>query len=310
MMLLPLTMIITYFFIYYLIPKYLLQKRYVKFGLYSLYTFVISVDFIGLTVAFYYLLWANMKLGRMPFMSQQFVYIVILVYLIVLSVSFVKVLSENFMKDAKNKELENKILDAELQLKKQELDYLKKQIHPHFLFNSLNTIYGLALSKDEATPDVIMKLSNLLDYILYQVGKPLVSLQNEVNHIEEYIALESLRFKDTLEVELKKGEVFENVQIAPMLLIPFVENAFKHGKIVNQRLKVKIDVGMQKGGLYLTVENSWNRNEELLQSSGIGLTNIRKRLDLLYAENYKLDVISETKSFKIELIVDNLEVNG
>ena len=310
MMLLPLSMLVTYFFIYFLIPEYLLQKRYFKFGLYSLYTFLISVDFIGLTVAFYYLLWVPLNPDGMPFMSRQFVYVIILMYLVVMSVSFVKILSENFTKEAKNRELKNKILEADLQLKKQELDYLKKQIHPHFLFNSLNTIYGLALIKDEATPDVIIKLSNLLDYILYQVGKPLVSLQNEVNHIEEYIALEGFRFKDTLDVELNRGEISENVQIAPMLLIPFVENAFKHGKIVGNRLKVKIDIGMQKGSLFLKVENSWNGDKEALQSSGIGLTNIRKRLDLLYPDTYELEVVPGIENFKIELIVNNLVVHG
>lgn len=310
LLLLPLTILITYFYNYFLIPRYLLQKRYVKFGLYSLYTFLISVDFIGLTVAFYFLFWANLELGQMPFMSKQFVYIVVLVYLVVLSVCFVRILSENFIKEAKNKELRNKILEAELQLKNQELDYLKKQIHPHFLFNSLNTIYGLALQKEEVTPDVILKLSNLLDYILYQVNKPLVSLQNEVNHIEEYVALEELRFKDTLEVKLKKGKISEQVQIAPMLIIPFVENAFKHGTILNGKLKVEIDVGMREGNLYLTVENSWNGDVKTLENNGIGLANIRKRLDLLYAEKYQLKVTSLKESFRIELIVKSLEANG
>ena len=305
MMLLPLTMVVTYFFIYYLIPKYLLTKRYVKFGLYGFYSFIISVDFIGLAVAFYFLFWADMKQGRMPFMSQQFVYIVVLVFLVVLSVSFVKILSENFIKEAKNKELENKILEADLQLKKQELDYLKKQIHPHFLFNSLNTIYGLALSKDEATPDVIMKLSNLLDYILYQVGKPSVSLVNEVNHIEEYIALESLRFRDTLDVDMKKGNLPEHVQIAPMLLIPFVENAFKHGKIVDGKLKVSIEVGLKDGNLRLFVANSWKGDANENEKVGIGLANIQKRLDLLYNDSYLLEVKPDSDIFKVELIVQN-----
>ena len=310
LMLLPLTIVVTYFFIYCLIPKYLLTKRYVKFGLYGFYSFIISVDFIGITVAIYFLLWADMKQGRMPFVSQQFVYIVVLVFLVVLSVSFVKILSENFKKEAKNNELKNKILEAELQLKNQELDYLKKQIHPHFLFNSLNTIYGLALQKDEATPDVILKLSNLLDYILYQVSKPLVSLEKEVNHIEEYIALEEVRFKDSLNVELKKGQIAKNTQVAPMLLIPFVENAFKHGNKVAGKLKVKIDVEMHNGNLYLQVENSWNKGKDSFQNQGIGLSNIRKRLDLLYPEKYSLTVIPNEESFKIELIVNNLQVNG
>ncbi len=110
----------------------------------------------------------------MPPMSKNFLFILILVYLIVGVVSFVSILNHSFETASKNRELQNKILNAQLQFKEQELLYLKRQIHPHFLFNTLNTIYGLALKQSKHTPDIIMKLSNLLDYILYQVNKPKV----------------------------------------------------------------------------------------------------------------------------------------
>jgi len=138
----------------------------------------------------------------MPPMSQNYIFILILVYLIVGIISFMSLLSHNFKTLSKNKELENKILETQLQLKDQELQYLKKQIHPHFLFNTLNTIYGFALKQSKNTPDIILKLSNLLDYILYQVNKPKVSLKEEILHVKEYIDLEKIRFQDT------KGSIY------------------------------------------------------------------------------------------------------
>ncbi len=101
------------------------------------------------------------------------------------------------------------MLTAQLQFKEQELHYLKKQIHPHFLFNTLNTIYGLALKQSSHTPEIILRLSNLLDYILYQVDKPRVTLKEEVMHIREYIELERIRFQDTLEIEFSSSDIDE-----------------------------------------------------------------------------------------------------
>ena len=137
------------------------------------------------------------------------------------------------------------MLSTQLQFKDQELSYLKKQIHPHFLFNTLNTIYGLALKQSSHTPEVILKLSNLLDYILYQVDRPRVSLKKEIEHIEEYIELEKIRFQDSLQVEWSTDPVDELIEVAPMLLIPLVENAFKHGDLIDGYLKIETSIKLQ-----------------------------------------------------------------
>jgi two-component system LytT family sensor kinase len=117
--------------------------------------------------------------------------------------------------------------------------YLKKQIHPHFLFNTINTIYGFALKKSSRTPDIILKLSNLLDYILYRVDQPRVPLREEVLHIREYIELKQIRFRDTLKVALDQSEIDETIQVAPMLLIPLVENAVKHGGFYDGQMSIR-----------------------------------------------------------------------
>jgi len=198
--LLPITMATTYFVVYYLIPNYLLQKKYFRFVLYGLYTLVFSTYLIVIAVFGSFVFLSNMEFQRMPPMSRNFVFVLILVYLVVGMFSFVNLLIWNFQTISKNKELENKILETQLQIKEQELNYLKKQIHPHFLFNTLNTIYGLALKQSKNTPDVILKLSNLLDYILYQINKSKVSLQEEILHVKEYLELEKIRFQDMLKI--------------------------------------------------------------------------------------------------------------
>jgi sensor histidine kinase YesM len=291
---------------YFLIPKYLLQKKYFKFWLYSLYTLIVSADIIVIIIALYFLYFSNNSLLRMPFMSKQFVFVLVMVYLVVGLVSFMNLLNQNFKTISKNKELQNKILETQLQIKNQELQYLKKQIHPHFLFNTLNTIYGFALKQSKNTPEIILKLSNLLDYILYQVNKPKVSLVEEVLHIKEYIELEKIRFQDTLKVNFVSNAISNKVEVAPMLLIPFVENAFKHGIIINGFLTVEGKVEFNKNVLNFTIKNTISKVYEDLNENGIGLENIKKRLDLLYKNNYKLQVTKENGWFEVNLRIFNL----
>lgn len=230
----------------------------------------------------------------------------ILVFLVSGIVSFITLLNYNFKTLSKNKELQNKILETQLQLKEQELHYLKMQIHPHFLFNTLNTIYGFALKRSVQTPEIILKLSNLLDYILYQVNKPSVSLKEEILHIKEYIELEKIRFKDTLKVIFVSDEIEEKIQIAPMLLIPFVENAFKHGTLVDGFLQIEVKASVQNNTLNFSTRNSSDKTKKEENNGGIGLKNIHKRLELNYQGNYVLNMERKGKWFLTELIISNL----
>jgi LytS/YehU family sensor histidine kinase len=243
----------------------------------------------------------------MPPMSRNFVFVLILVQLIVLLVSFVSLLNHNFETLSKNKELQNKILETQLQIKDQELQYLKKQIHPHFLFNTLNTIYGLALKQSKNTSDIILKLANILDYILYQVSKPQVSLKEEVSHIKEYIDLEKIRFQDTLIVEFKSDEIANEIQVAPMILIPFVENAFKHGDLVHGFLSIIIEIKFVENTLFFGIKNSVIEKDDKNPGKGIGLENIKKRLSILYDNSYKLEINQEANWYIARLSISNLK---
>lgn len=286
--LLPLTVVITYVVNYRLIPNFLLKKKYWKFVLYSFYTLVFSSYIIALLIYTCLIFILKFNTNLMPPMSKNFFFILLLVCIVVGIISFVSILNNNFKAVSRNKELQNKILETQLQLKEQELHYLKRQIHPHFLFNTLNTIYGFALKQSQQTPEIILKLSNLLDYILYQVSKPAVSLKEEVLHIQEYVDLERIRFQDTLRILFKTSEIDDGIRIAPMLLIPFVENAFKHGNLVDGFLRIEINVEVKDNCLRFVIRNTYIKNNHSNKGQGIGLENIRKRLELNYKGNYRL----------------------
>lgn len=306
--LIPITISISYFLIYYLIPKYLLVKKYTLFILYSVYTFIIS--FFGIILSIFYglIYTENLKAENTSPLTKTLPFIILGVFFVVLVVAFLSLIMHNYKSTISNENLKNKILETQLRLKEQELKFLKMQIHPHFLFNSLNTIYGYTLKKGDEAPEMILKLSNLLDYILYQVDKPKVLLKDEINHLEDYVNLEKIRFHDTLDVSILKRIDFEDIQIAPMLLIPFVENSFKHGTIIDGKLTVNLKIEVKENILQFEIENSSVRDQET--TIGIGLENIKKRLEMIYPENHSLDISQEKNLFKVILnIHDFKEIN-
>jgi len=305
--LLPVTMAVTYFVVYFLIPRYLLTKKYWRFALYGIYTFILSTYLIVVTIMVSFVFLTNIHISDMPLMSRNYAFILILVYLIVGIISSVSLLNNNFRIQSRNRELEKKILEAQLQFKEQELEYLKKQIHPHFLFNTLNTLYGFALKQSKQTPEIILKLSNILDYILYQVNKPRVSLSEEILHVKEYIELEKIRFQDTLKVSIQAEEIDNDVQIAPMLLIPFVENAFKHGNIVDGFLTVDMTTVFKDGQLRFHIRNTTRNHIENNGNGGIGLENIRKRLELNYPERHELKIEQSENWYTVDLTITDLK---
>lgn len=306
--LLPVTMATTYTVIYYLIPNFLLHKKYVLFGLYSLYTLVLSCFALVISIFYGLIFLMNMNYSGMPPISRSLLFMMVVVYLVVLLVSAFKLLKQNYSSVAKNKDLENKILEAHLKLKEQELHYLKMQVHPHFLFNTLNTLYGHALKKSEETPDMILRLSNLLDYLLYQVDKPRVSLSNEIEHIKDYIALEKMRFRDSLSVTFEYPGDTSEISIAPMLLIPFVENSFKHGEIIDGKLHINIHLNLQEELLNFKIKNSVKSAEEKINQNGIGLENVKKRLELLYSDVHTLSIKRTENFFEASLSLTHTKI--
>ncbi len=303
--LMPVTISVSYFFLYFLIPKYLLTKKQVIFLLYSIYTFIVSAYLIILSILYALVFLIDLNSDGTSPLTKTLPFIILGVYFVVLIVVSLSLIMHNYNSIVKNESLNSKILNAQLELKEQELKFLKMQIHPHFLFNSLNTIYGFALKKADEAPEMILKLSNLLDYILYQVEKPSVLLQDEINHLLDYVSLEKMRFHDTLEVKIDKSIENENAQIAPMLLIPFVENAFKHGAIVKGKLKVNILLVTKGNELFFEIKNTSIKDHN--SEKGIGLENIKKRLEMLYPSVHKINIEQHENSFKVQLVISNFK---
>ena len=273
--------------------------------LYAIYASIGTAYLLSIIMFFGYIYMSELDFKKMPPLSRSLPFVMISIYLVVIVVSAFKLVKHNYLSLEKNKTLENKFLQAQLQLKEEELKFLKMQIHPHFLFNTLNTLYGFALKKADETPEMILKLSNLLDYILYQIDKPKVLLTEEINHIEDYIGLEKMRFHDTLLVHFDIDARDKSFQIAPMLLIPFVENSFKHGNFISGMLKIDISIKTGNNILDFSISNSFMGNET--SQTGIGLENIKKRLEMLYPNQYELKVQQFENTFEIHL---KLETNA
>ena len=177
-----------------------------------------------------------------------------------------------------------------------ELSFLKAQINPHFFFNTLNNIYALTLLDVEASREALHRLSRMMRYVLYETGNDTTMLSKEIDFVQDYIQLMQLRLTDKVTVTLEQPTPLKDVPVAPMLLLPFVENAFKHGVSAMRPSRISIVIHQEGSKLEMEVRNTIfpEKNQSLEVGSGIGLTNTRRRLDLLYPERYELSVKEDT----------------
>jgi len=194
------------------------------------------------------------------------------------------------------------------QEKEAQLKLLKAQLNPHFLFNTLNNLYGLSVVKSDKLPDLMLKLSDLLRYSLYDTKEKVVSLEKEIQYIENYVSLEKIRLEDQTEIQFITSGDFTHQKIAPMLLIVFVENAFKHlGVSKNNKNSVVITVLVSEETLTFTCTNTVDKTKtKNLESgkSGIGLQNAKKRLDLLYSNKHQLEIIEKEEKYTVNLLLN------
>ncbi|KLT65291.1 sensor histidine kinase [Pedobacter sp. BMA] len=193
--------------------------------------------------------------------------------------------------------------NLESERREMELQFLKSQLNPHFLFNSLNNIYSLAYQKSDKTADAIMKLSEIMRYMIYESNTPTVSLSKEVDYLTNYIELQKIRFKDGAFVELTLNGEIDDQKIVPLMLISFVENAFKHGVVTDPENPVKINIIANQKILHFSVINKKNQQNKDAQG-GVGLTNVERRLQLIYPDRYKLNVVNSATHYTCELMID------
>lgn len=205
-----------------------------------------------------------------------------------------------FLDYQKQQEIQHKNENERL---KSELSFLRSQISPHFMFNLLNSLVSLNRKKSNLVEPVLLKMSDLLRYMLYEKDDKQISLQNEIKYITNYIDLQKIRFGDYVDIEFETNIAFENKNIEPMLLIPFVENAFKHGVGMIEQPFIKIILETTSNQLLFKVSNKYNPDTKEVKdgASGIGLNNVKRRLELLYPGQYVLNVLEKNNLYTIDL---------
>ncbi len=199
----------------------------------------------------------------------------------------------------KNEKIKNLIKTQKINA---ELSFLKTQLNPHFLFNTLNSIYSLANKKSDDTTEAIITLSELMRYMIYETNKEFVSLQNEIDYIKNFISLQNLRLKDSSGVRFNvRGKLDYNIE--PLLLISFIENAFKYGTDYTGKTNITIEIKVEDDILNLNVSNYISLKEKNNLDSGVGIENIKNRLNILYPNSHTLNIEGSDKLFKVELLL-------
>jgi LytS/YehU family sensor histidine kinase len=298
---LPFRLGVIYFNYFFLLPKFFLNQQIQKYILYTITTLVIAS--IAQRVLMYFYLndilfpdW-NQGVFWQPYRFLQSAMIITSPMILLLGL---EVMSRWISIQRRAELLERDKLKAEL-------GYLRSQINPHFFFNTLNNLYGLALRKSDKTPEVVMKLSELMSYILYEADRDLVPLSKEMDQIDRYVSLEQMRYDNRFEVELKVEGDVEHFTIPPLLLLPFVENSFKHG--VNKSSKdgwISIFVRVQNGDLNFKISNRiFSVQQDEIGHNGLGIANVKKRLNLLFPNRHSLLYEESDGVFNVELVLTN-----
>jgi hypothetical protein len=185
---------------------------------------------------------------------------------------------------------------------KAELAFLKAQINPHFMFNTLNNIYSMAVSKAERTPEAIEMFSDMMRFVIYETTNDFVPLSKKIEYIDTYITLQKLRFPSTVKVNYQKTGDCDSLQIAPLILMPFIENAFKHGISTETESNIDIQIDIESNKLKLYVKNSINKLQDMENGiSQLGIENTKKRLELMYPGDHTLNIIDSRNEYVVSL---------
>jgi two-component system, LytTR family, sensor kinase len=291
--------IVVFYAIYYIIPNFLrFRRKWYVFPFVLIFAIVLSAIRLPIEIGFW------KYIVKMPAAELQFQYDWVwatLKYTLIISIYAMLIrFSIDWFESQKYKD--------ELIKERQagEIALLRSQINPHFLFNTLNNIYSLVYSKSAEAPEAVMKLSSIMRYMLYDSNTDFVPVNKEIEYLNSFIELQQLRITQKGFVEIKVYGSMENRTIAPMLLIPFVENAFKHGE-KNHEPGIIIHLNLEPDKLIFTVENyiKTSNQSAVEESGGFGLQNIKRRLGLLYPDKHELTINSNDNKYKIELTILN-----
>jgi two-component system, LytTR family, sensor histidine kinase AlgZ len=292
---LPFTLLITYSNYFYFLPRFLEKKKIGQYLLEFVIPFALVV-YARVQLERYLLRIYEMRSDYL-YTTQFVVHVSAVTLFIVIFVAMLRFAQEWFELETRKKEVENEKLTSEL-------NFLKAQINPHFLFNTLNNLYYLAYTQSPNTTEVISKLSQMMRYMIYDSNHPRVMLSKEIEYMENYISLEKMRLNNEIPIDFTvKGNV-QGVMIVPLILITFLENAFKHGVSNNHPgAWVKLSIDIRGKECTYTVANSKLAvaNTSAGEKSGIGLQNVRRRLELSYPGQYTLHVAEPADQYVVQL---------
>lgn len=298
---LPAKLLFIYSMIFWTIPKFFFEKKYIAFALITLSILLISTFMHRYMVHFYFFKHFRPEVFKSAPLTNFKPFIRIFEHVATIGSVFISFSMVRFSYEQQR--VNNQLMTANVTA---ELKNLKDQIKPHFLFNTLNNLYGLTEKNPAKAAEVVMRLSHLMSYMLYSSNAQKVSIGKEVDYLQDYLELEKLRYREDLQVSFQRRIENEGFQIPPLLLQPFIENAFKHG--LSKQLKdawLQIDLVVDSNEMNFKVVNSKPEQSVNGVTSGIGIENVRKRLDLLYKENYRLKIMDEGQTFLVNLSISN-----
>jgi two-component system sensor histidine kinase AlgZ len=288
-------MAISYVNYFYLLPKFLAGRRGFRFFVQFAVAFVITILFRIHIERYFIDHYSHQE--RYLYSPRFIVQLVSTNLFTVIFLGMIRFVLEWFEFEARKKNVENEQLTAEL-------NFLKAQINPHFLFNTLNNLYYLAYTKSSNTAEVIAKLSQMMRYMIYDTNQEKVPLSKEIEYMENYISLERLRLNDQIPIKFDIEGNPNGYRVAPFIFITFLENAFKHG-VSNSNPKAWVNVSIKLDGrqCFFVVENSKavSLKPEAEEKSGIGLQNVTRRLELSYPEQYELEVQNLSDRYIVNL---------
>ncbi len=286
-----------YFNMLYLIPNYLTEKKYGTYGVLLLLTVFIITPLQLFFLVFKAQAYPDYQVYI--YANQAFIYLS--TFLFIGFTTIMKIVSDWVRHQRERKELETQTMQSELR-------FLKSQINPHFLFNTLNNLYALTIKKSDKAPEIVVKLSEMMRYMLYECNEKWVPLHKEVNYIKNYLDLERLRQGKNVEITFDVAGQVANHEIAPLLFITFIENSFKHGLSNNLNAGfVHINLNIEPETVHLYIENSKPKSipaQFHKRSGGIGLVNVRRRLELLYPKKYKLHIEESPATYGVSLEIN------
>ncbi len=297
-----------YLLCYYQIPYLIFRRKYVQFVL----SFLLS-SFIFMTICRILAVHVVEEFFREGIFVKESIVEILTDYKVMLKVYFFRVYTIGLIlavlkliKDHFEEKHQREILEKEKATA--ELNFLKAQLHPHFLFNTLNNLYLLTLQKSDKAPETLIKLADMLDYMLYQCNAPTVPIGKEITLIENYIDLEKLRYGERLHLEFTKDIDDKQTPIAPLLLLSIIENAFKHGAIGAVKdpiLRINLTVvDHQLQAQVFNTKPARVQDDPMQYKKGIGVSNTRRQLELIYPQQYELLIDDQEETYTVQLNID------